>query len=103
MLAVLLAQITGMSVPVAAIVAAVISAIYVGLSGFRAVVRTDILQLVLMFGGFLVLLPIAVSTIGGFGELWRALPTSHRSWDGGLGWQTVLVWYLIALQTVVEP
>jgi SSS family solute:Na+ symporter len=88
---------------VAAVVAALISAAYVGLSGFRAVVRTDILQMVLMFGGFLVLLPIAVSTIGGFGELWRALPTSHRSWDGGLGCQTVLVWYLIALQTVVEP
>jgi SSS family solute:Na+ symporter len=103
MLAVLLAQIIGMPVPLAALVAAVVSAVYVGLSGFRAVVRTDVLQLVLMFGGFLVLLPAAVAAIGGFGELWRTLPDNHRSWDGGLGWQTVLVWYLIALQTVVEP
>ena len=44
-------------------------AMAVGLSGFKAVVRTDILHLVLMFGGFLVLLPVAVGTIGGFGAL----------------------------------
>ena len=35
--------------------------------------------------------------------MWAALPATHRSWDGGLGWQTVVVWYLIAMQTVVEP
>jgi SSS family solute:Na+ symporter len=37
------------------------------------------------------------------GGLWSQLPAGHRLWDGGLGWQTVVVWYLIALQTVVEP
>ena len=40
----------------------------------------------------------AVSPVSGL----HSRPT-HRSWDGGLGWQTVLVWYLIALQTMVEP
>jgi SSS family solute:Na+ symporter len=103
MLATLLAQITGWSTAVAVAVAAGFSAFYVGLSGFRSVVRTDVLQLVLMYGGFFILLPVALQHTGGFGGLWSALPASHRSWDGGLGWQTVLVWYLIALQTVVEP
>ncbi len=103
MLAALLEQITGWPVLLATAVAAAFSAIYVGLSGFRAVVRTDVLQLILMYGGFFVLLPAALAHTGGFSGLWNSLPGTHRSWDGGLGWQTVIVWYLIALQTVVEP
>ena len=56
-----------------------------------------------MYGGFLILVPAALAEAGGFAALWSQLPPGHRSWDGGLGWQTVVVWYLIALQTVVEP
>ena len=48
-------------------------------------------------------LPAALAQIGGLESMWARLPSDHRSWDGGLGWQAVLVWYLIALQTVVEP
>ena len=103
MVATLLAQITGWSVLTTVLIGAGFSALYVALSGFRAVVRTDMLQLVLMYSGFLILLPAALAHTGGFEGLWGALPTSHRTWDGGLGWQTVLVWYLIAMQTVVEP
>jgi SSS family solute:Na+ symporter len=103
MVATLLAQITGWPILTTVLIGAGFSALYVALSGFRAVVRTDILQLVLMYGGFLVLLPAALVHTGGFEGLWDALPDGHRTWDGGLGWQTVLVWYLIALQTVVEP
>ena len=103
MVATLLAQITGWPVLTTVLLGAGFSALYVSLSGFRAVVRTDMLQLLLMYGGFAILLPAALAHTGGFEGLWGALPESHRSWDGGLGWQTVLVWYLIALQTVVEP
>jgi SSS family solute:Na+ symporter len=103
MVATLLGQVTGWPVLTTVLVGAGFSALYVALSGFRAVVRTDALQLVLMYGGFLILLPAALTHTGGLEGLWASLPSSHRSWDGGLGWQTVLVWYLIALQTVVEP
>ena len=103
MVATLLAQITGWPILTTVLLGAGFSALYVALSGFRAVVRTDVLQLVLMYGGFVMLLPSALTHTGGLSGLWEALPTSHRTWDGGLGWQTVVVWYLIALQTVVEP
>ena len=103
MSATLLESVTGWSPLVATTIVAAFSAGYVGLSGFRAVVRTDAIQLVLMYGGFLILLPAALAHTGGFVALWHALPATHRSADGGLGWQALLVWYLIALQTVVEP
>jgi SSS family solute:Na+ symporter len=103
MLAVLIEQVTGWPAIFAVAVAAAFSALYVGISGFRSVVRTDVLQLILMYGGFLILLPVALAHTGGLSGLLAALPRGHRSWDGGLGWQTVVVWYLIAMQSVVEP
>lgn len=103
MLAVLVRQVTGWPLWVAAVASAGFSVIYVSFSGFRAVVRTDALQFVLMYGGFLLLLPVALAHTGGFSGLWLSLPAGHRAWDGGLGWQAVVVWYLIALQTMVEP
>jgi SSS family solute:Na+ symporter len=103
MLATLLTQLTGWSPLVSVAVGAAFSAAYVGISGFRSVVRTDLLQLGLMYAGFFILLPAALAHTGGLAGLWSSLPAEHRSWDGGLGWQTVLVWYLIALQTMVEP
>jgi SSS family solute:Na+ symporter len=78
------------------------SLLFVVGSGFRAVVRTNALQFVLMFGGFLLLLPVAFRAAGGLGAL-DSLPPEHLSWDGGLGLQAILVWYVIALQTLVEP
>ncbi len=103
MLAVLLSQLTSWPLWVSALAAATFSVIYVGMSGFESVVRTDALQFVLMYGGFLILVPIALHHTGGLGGLWASVPASHRMWDGGLGWQAVAVWYLIALQTIVEP
>jgi SSS family solute:Na+ symporter len=57
----------------------------------------------LMFAAFAVLLPVAVHRVGGFTALWHAVPPETLQWDGGLGAQYVLVWYFIALQTLVEP
>lgn len=71
--------------------------------GFRTVVFSNVLQFALMFLAFGVLLPVAIGRAGGFGALWQALPATHRTWDGGLGAQAIVVWYFIALQTLVEP
>jgi len=103
MLGTLLSTAFGWPLPAAILAGTAFSAFYVGLAGFRSVVRTDVLQMVLMYGGFALVVPAALARVGGFGALWSALPATHRSWDGGLGWQTVAVWYLIALQTLVEP
>lgn len=103
MLASLLGQLTGWPTLVCTALAALFSALSVGLAGFRSVVRNDALQFALMYLAFLILLPAALDHLGGLSALWQALPPTHRSPDGGLGWQTVLIWYLIALQTLVDP
>ncbi len=76
---------------------------YVFRGGLRAVVMTDMVQFVLMFLGFAVLVPVCVVKFGGWSFLQSAVPASHFRWDGGLGAQAVLVWYVIAMATLVEP
>jgi SSS family solute:Na+ symporter len=71
-------------------------------SGFRAVVRNNVLQFILMYAAFLIIVPLALWKAGGF-SAFATLPAEHLSWDGGLGWQAIAVWYVIALQTLVEP
>jgi len=83
--------------------ATVLSVVSVLWGGFRSVVRANLLQFALMYLAFLVLLPAALSRLGGCGALWASVPPSHRSLTGGLPFQAIAVWYVIALQTLVEP
>ena len=76
---------------------------YVFRGGLRAVVATDIVQFFLMFAAFLILVPVCVVKFGGWDFLRSNLPPAHLTWDGGLGWQAIAVWYFIALSTLVEP
>jgi solute:Na+ symporter, SSS family len=48
---------------------ALFSVLYITIGGFGAVIRTDILQIILMFSGFIILLIFAVAEFGGFGTL----------------------------------
>lgn len=80
-----------------------LSTAYVFRGGLRAVVGTDKIQFLLMFLGFVVLVPACVVKWGGWEWLRGALPASHLQWDGGAGAQAVAVWYVIAAATLVEP
>lgn len=82
---------------------ALFSVLYVTIGGFGAVLRTDILQVILMFGGFIMLIFFAASEFGGLGELWLSVPESYRDITGGHSWQYILVWFFIALWTFVDP
>ncbi|MDZ7691573.1 MAG: sodium:solute symporter family protein [Balneolaceae bacterium] len=79
------------------------SVAYVSFGGFSAVVRTDMLQISLMFGGFLLLLAFAFQEFGFLGKLWNAVPGTYRDITGGHDLQYILVWFFIALWTFVDP
>jgi len=56
-----------------------------------------------MFAGFLILLPVAYFNFGGLTFLQNNLPTNHLIWHGGQGAQYIIVWFFIALGTLIEP
>lgn len=82
---------------------ALFSVAYVSFGGFSAVVRTDMLQVLLMFSGFIFLLIYAGMEFGPITELWRQIPDTYRDITGGQDLQYILVWFFIALWTFVDP
>ncbi|MDP6419007.1 MAG: sodium:solute symporter family protein [Candidatus Krumholzibacteria bacterium] len=99
----LLVHLTGLPLAPAIVVGTIFSLAYVFRGGLRAVVMTDKIQFTLMFLGFAILLPMAVSRFGGLSWLRDNLPAEHLSWNGGQPFQAIAVWYLIAASTLVEP
>lgn len=95
--------ISGWSLWICIILGAGFSMIYVLSGGFRAVVRTDKLQFLLMFGGFAVLLIVLANTYGGLSFLAGNLPEYHLTWHGGNTPQFMLIWFFIALWTFIDP
>ena len=87
----------------ALIVATIFSLIYIWKGGFGAVVRTDILQFILMFGGFILLIIFAWIKIGSPLEVIKQLPNEHLSPTGGNTIQYIFVWFFLALWTLIDP
>lgn len=103
MIGFLIHLITGWSLWICLILGTLFSMVYVLNGGFRAVVRTDKLQFVLMFGGFAVMFGVLLSRYGGLDFLKTHLPPLHLSWHGGHSVQYILVWFFIALWTLIDP
>ncbi|MEL7832999.1 sodium:solute symporter family protein [Fodinibius sp. Rm-B-1B1-1] len=82
---------------------ALFSVAYVIFGGFNAVVHTDMLQIALMFIGFIFLITFAGMEFGGLGELWETVPADFKNITGGESIQYILVWFFIALWTFVDP
>jgi len=81
----------------------VFSSFYLVKGGFSAVVKTDVLQFIVMFAGFLIILPFAWQNYGGFEFLSSNLPEKHLTITGGNSWFFILVWFWLALMTLVDP
>lgn len=91
----------------AMIVGLVLSTVYVYTGGFRADVRVNVVQFVLMFLGFALVLPFCGLELGGFGWLRDTLVAQgaalHLTWHGGNSPLYILAWFFIALWTMVDP
>lgn len=93
----------GVDIVTGSIIGALFSLVYVFFGGFRSVVRTDMIQFVLMFGGFAALFAVLVMEHGFTDFLFSKLPETHMTWDGGAGGWYMASWYVIALGALVEP
>jgi len=85
----------------------VFSAVYTYLGGLRAVVRTDIVQLVLLVVGGLITLSAAIHHLGGWSSLWTStgdlmhlhLPRDHET----LPWVGLFGMFLLNLNSAACP
>jgi len=103
MIGILLQMITGWSLLVCVVTGTMVTTVYLFAGGLRADIYTDVFEFLLMFGGFGLILPYAVSSYGGWEFLQSHVPPLHLTWDGGNSPQFILVWFFIALWTLVDP
>lgn len=103
MLGTLFAAMTGWPLAPCVIGAAVLSLFYIAKGGLRTVVLTDQVQFALMYAGFVMMAAFLIARHGGLPFLEPRLPATHWTWHGGNAPAQVLVWYVIALGTLVDP
>lgn len=103
MLAILIQVVSGLSFFISLILGTVISIGYVFVGGFRSVVQTEKLQFLLMFTGFIMIMVLLIGQYGVIPFLPDHLPVQHLTLTGGNSWQYILVWFFIALWTLVAP
>lgn len=80
-----------------------LSVVFVARGGFETDVRTNIVQFLLMFLGFGLMVGFCVAKGGGLGVLAQQLPATHKTFSGGNAPAYILVWYFIALWTLADP
>ncbi len=102
-LGILIQYFMGVPAALAIVLAALFSVGYVSIGGFNAVVRTDELQFVLMFGGFVTLFAILFVNYGFWDFIVSHVPADHLSWTGGANLWYIGTWYIIAQGALVEP
>ena len=103
MLAVLLQLVTGWGYVTCLFVGTIGATVYLYFGGFRADVNTDVFEFILMFVGFAVIIPFAYTKFGGFEFIRLNVPPQHLTWNGGHSIQFVLVWFFVALWTLIDP
>lgn len=103
MIGVLLQLVSGWSLWVCVLIGTLATSVYLGLGGFRSDVNTDVFEFFLMFLGFGVIIPFAVMKFGGIDFIRAHVPALHLTWNGGNSLQFVIVWFFIALWTLVDP
>jgi solute:Na+ symporter, SSS family len=103
MLAILLQMVTGWGIASCILVGTIATTAYLYLGGFRSDVNTDVFEFFLMFAGIAVILPFAYMKFGGLEFIRAHVPPLHLTWNGGNSIQFVLVWFFIALWTLVDP
>ena len=103
MIGILLQSILSINLFYSVLLGTFFSIVYVYWGGFRSVVRTDIFQFILMFSGFIVLFLFLISSSIRVTTLPEHLDALHKNLTGGLSWQEIVVWVLIASWTFIDP
>ncbi len=96
---------TVLGIPVEAgiIAGTLFSIFYIFTGGLRSDVITDRAQFILMFSGFAIMLVFLLFNYGGLSFITGNVPSENLTLTGGRPFTYILVWYFIALGTLVDP
>ncbi len=93
----------GLPYHVSLLIGAAISTLYLFRGGLFSVIRTDMIQFALMYVGFAVMVITLYLKYGGLEFVRASVAPELLTPTGGQAISAVLVWYVIASTTLVEP
>lgn len=103
MMGILIKYIFGIRLSLSMLIVLAFSVIFLVRGGLRADIRVNILEFIIMFGGFGIVLPFCFNTLGGFEYLEARLPGEYLSLTGNVTFQYFLVWFFIGSWVLVDP
>ncbi len=103
MLGVIVQSITGWPLLLSIVVGSVVSMVYVAKGGLRSDVFANVVQFIIMYAGFIALVMGCMLVYGSPSAMISRLPDTHSTLPGSLGWTPVVSWFLVAMQTFVDP
>jgi SSS family solute:Na+ symporter len=103
MLGLLLQLVFGINLILSVVLVTVLTISYLYLGGFRSDVWTNAFEFILMYLGFALMVVFCYAKFGGWEFLRTHVPPLHLTLHGGNSWQFILVWFFIALWTLVDP
>ncbi len=94
---------TGLNLALSIVIVAILSSIFLFYGGFKSDIWVNSVQFVMMYLGFAILLYFSISELDSLSEMLSKLPRQHLNWKGDKSIQYVLAWFIISLQTFVDP
>lgn len=103
MLGILVQMIFSIDLWLAMLISLIVSIIFLFRGGLRADVRVNVLEFIIMFAGFIMILPFCYYKLGGIEYLKSNLPTNYFSLTGGHSTLYIIVWFFIGSWALVDP
>ncbi|HMQ68545.1 MAG TPA: sodium:solute symporter family protein [Ignavibacteria bacterium] len=103
MMAVIIKWVFAIKLAYAMLFSLLVSIIYLIKGGFRSDVRVNMLEFVIMFVGFGIILPFCINTLGGFDYLNARLPKEYLQFPGSVTLQYFITWFFIGSWALIDP
>jgi len=103
MLGIMINLFTGWALSLCILAGAILSVAYLYTGGLRADILTNTVQFILMYLGFGILIFFTMSVHGSFDSMLTKLPVAHKELTGNYSLQYIICWFIIALQTFIDP
>jgi len=99
----LLMHIYNINFHIAAFTGIFTSTVYIYIGGFNSIIKTDKIQFIFMFSGFIFMFIYLFTHYGNFNFIINNIPTNHLSFSGNMPTGYILSWSVIALITLIDP
>lgn len=103
MIANLLTLIFNIKLLPAIVLGVLVSSVYLFKGGYKSDLYTDALEFFVMFIGFIIMIYIANSDLGGLEFIKQNVPSDHLTFTGNASITYIVVWFFIALWTFTDP